>query len=61
MAQIAAEELGLDMKAVEVSSGDTEIGPQDMAVGATRFTVLCGKRSKERSKKVKKTPIESCR
>jgi putative selenate reductase molybdopterin-binding subunit len=58
MAQITAEVLGVEVEDVEVMAGDTEITPQSIGVGASRYTVIGGNAVRGAAQKIKRQLFE---
>lgn len=59
MAQIAAEELGIDYDAIRVIAADSELTPYDESTGASRVTYIQGNAVKRAANKAKQMLLEA--
>jgi CO/xanthine dehydrogenase Mo-binding subunit len=58
LAQIAAEELGIDLEAVQVVMGDTGMAPFDLQTSASRSTVFMGTAVAEACRDIKRQLLD---
>jgi 4-hydroxybenzoyl-CoA reductase subunit alpha len=58
ISQIVAEELGVYLEDVKITSADSEITPVDLGTGGSRVTFIAGNAAKEAAKDAKKQLLE---